>query len=357
MTAVGSMLKIPRGTLVVPQIAPATDSVGLHQGREQIIYSIQDIGTFGGTTRARAINSTGQIVGKSARPGAVSVYIWQDGKMQDLGTLQGKSVGVPAGVNSEGTIVGHASNGGRADLDPPTAVMWKAGKVVRLFPDARYSEALGVNDRGQVVLDSLGADGVRRTYLWHEGKLTDISPGRGTETQPAAINSSGQIAGSSDFAVRTLHAFLWEDGRMRDLGTLGGATSSALGMNDSSAVVGTSETAAGRFNAFLWTHGQMHDLGSPGPGMCSAIALNNHEIAVGDWWPKATSYKGSRALVWIDRKLHDLNDMIPAGSGWILSAAVGINDNGWIVGNGNHNGEDRAFLLVPANGAKPNPRP
>jgi len=34
-------------------------------------------------------------------------------------------------------------------------------------------------------------------------------------------------------------------------------------------------------------------------------------------------------------------------SGWVLTAAEAINDQGWIVGNGYYNGTSRAFLLVP----------
>jgi hypothetical protein len=45
--------------------------------------------------------------------------------------------------------------------------------------------------------------------------------------------------------------------------------------------------------------------------------------------------------------MRDLNDLIPAGSGWELETARGINDNGWIVGEGTFNGEHRMFLLTP----------
>jgi len=34
-------------------------------------------------------------------------------------------------------------------------------------------------------------------------------------------------------------------------------------------------------------------------------------------------------------------------SGWVLTTAEAINDQGWIVGNGYKNGTARGFLLVP----------
>ena len=45
--------------------------------------------------------------------------------------------------------------------------------------------------------------------------------------------------------------------------------------------------------------------------------------------------------------MHDLNDSIPPGSGWLLETARGINDAGQIVGYGDHNGLVSAFLLTP----------
>jgi hypothetical protein len=43
----------------------------------------------------------------------------------------------------------------------------------------------------------------------------------------------------------------------------------------------------------------------------------------------------------------DLNDLIPAGSGFTLQAARGINDAGQIAGFGTFDGATHAFLLTP----------
>jgi probable HAF family extracellular repeat protein len=48
--------------------------------------------------------------------------------------------------------------------------------------------------------------------------------------------------------------------------------------------------------------------------------------------------------------MHDLNGLIPANSGWILSNARSINDRGQIVGLGIHGDQFRAFLLDPVSG-------
>ncbi len=43
----------------------------------------------------------------------------------------------------------------------------------------------------------------------------------------------------------------------------------------------------------------------------------------------------------------DLNNLIPTGSGWVLSVANDINNLGKIVGTGIFGGQQRAFLLTP----------
>jgi hypothetical protein len=54
-----------------------------------------------------------------------------------------------------------------------------------------------------------------------------------------------------------------------------------------------------------------------------------------------------------DTQMRDLNDLIPAGSGWLLKSAWGINDAGWITGDGTVNGQDHAYLLTPVGVPEP----
>jgi len=52
-------------------------------------------------------------------------------------------------------------------------------------------------------------------------------------------------------------------------------------------------------------------------------------------------------FVWKDDKPIELNSLIPAHSGWLLTGVSSINNHGQIVGTGIHNGKTRAFLLTP----------
>lgn len=88
---------------------------------------------------------------------------------------------------------------------------------------------------------------------------------------------------------------------MADPGTLGGNSSSAYGINSSGDIVGDSSLSNGNTDAFLYEQGHMIDL----------------------------------------------NILLPTNSGWTLTAARGINDSGWITGQGIIGGLFHAYILRP----------
>jgi probable HAF family extracellular repeat protein len=77
-----------------------------------------------------------------------------------------------------------------------------------------------------------------------------------------------------------------------------------------------------------------------------AWGINDSGQVVG--FSTITSTGETHAFLYLDGEMHDLNDLIPADSGWELDDAYAINNSGQIVGSGRLNGEARAFLATPA---------
>jgi len=101
------------------------------------------------------------------------------------------------------------------------------------------------------------------------------------------------------------------------LPTLGGGSSSGTAISGNGQVVGTSDTSTGAEDGFLWSHGTTTDLGSN----FSPAAVNDSGVVVGE------------QFVYSNGTLQHLNNLIPAGSGYQIQNATGINDNGQIVVN------------------------
>ena len=185
---------------------------------------IIDLGTLGGTTStAIAINDRGQVAGNSTTAsGQNRSFIWQRGKMTDLGTLGGDNVVVSASsMNNRGEVVG-------SQADVPNGF-------------------------------------VSRAFLWRRGVMLDLGTLGGDSAVALDINDRGQVVGESLTSDGSTHAFLWEKGVMTDLGTLGGQFSSALVINDRGQVAGWSDTAAGDRNGFVWERGRLTDFGPSNP--------------------------------------------------------------------------------------------
>jgi probable HAF family extracellular repeat protein len=118
---------------------------------------------------------------------------------------------------------------------------------------------LTINDAGEAAGIATTASGPR-AVAWTrggggnlEGLVLGGLPGD-RATEAVSINNSGQIVGSSEDANGSRRAVLWAPNTAaRDLGALApGSFSRALGINDRGDVVGSSETNAGS-RAFLWT--------------------------------------------------------------------------------------------------------
>ena len=187
-------------------------------------------------------------------------------------------------------------------------------------------------------------------------RVTDLGVLPGTQySAPYAINNAGQVVGFSGS-----RAFIWDaENGMRDLGVLPGASwSIAYGINNKGQVVGSSGK-----RAFIWdAENGMRDLGVL-PGHPSSVArdINDQGHVVGYGEKNSTGTNGNsitprgRAFLWdVENGMRDLG--VPSEGGF--SYAIGINDAGQIVGDGdlsasygpilwNESGERQSLGLPP----------
>jgi probable HAF family extracellular repeat protein len=234
----------------------------------------------------------------------------------DLGTLGGRHSQAVA-VNNRGQVVGTSATAGSRGTH---AFLWQRGVMTDLGTlGGSESRAVAVNDRGQVVGTSSTASGQYHAFIWQDGAMTDLGvlPGT-TNSKAAAINERGQVVGDSDD-----RAFLWEHKKMTDLGALpGGDESSATAINDHGQVVGVSSTGLHDEVPFLWQNGVMARLGAVDDDRESqAIAINDRGQVIGNW--------GDRAVLWQGRQTTYV-----VGLGGHCCELGGINSRGQVLGTG-----------------------
>lgn len=328
----------------------------------QAAYLITDLGTLpGGTiTYARGgLNDWGQVTGDAdAGGGDIRAYLYDSPTITDLGTLGGRN-SYGRDINNARHVVGYAhTSAGRYH-----AFLYDGGTMLDLGTLGTHptdqSKAWGINDSGQVTGES-SLNGPYHAFIYDGGTMTDLGTLVGAGSSFGRdINNLGQVTGYANvFSGNKAynHAFLYDGTNMLDLGTLGGDNSLGREINDTGWVTGRSDTVPGdpdTWHAFLYNGTGMTDLGTFGGNQSIGLDINDAGDVVGY---AETDSQTFRAFLYADGTMHDLNDLIPADSGWYsLSAAWGINDSGQIMGYGNHDGAGRAFLLTPD--AAPVPEP
>jgi probable HAF family extracellular repeat protein len=316
------------------------------------------------------ISASGLIVGFSENgvidpalgvPEARAV-LWTDGQVNDLGTLPGGNESVAFAVNSRGQVVGFSNNDvldSASLVGLPTqarAFLWQNGVMQDLGTlGGTDGVAFDINERGQIAgFSYTNSDATLDPFFWQKGTMTDIGSLGGTFGAPNWLNSRGQVVGNSNLAGdATHHGFLWDRGTLTDVGTLGGDNSEANWVSDSGLVTGRADVPGSlAHHGFLWRHGVMTDLGVIDGDACSTgSGVNSRGQVVGD---AGVCFVGGRAWLWENGgPMVDLNDLALPGSGLHLQDATAINDRGEIVCTGVlPNGDQHAVLLIPVDGVE-----
>jgi probable HAF family extracellular repeat protein len=336
-------------------------------------FTITEIGVLKGTNESSGfwLNSSGAVVGcadianglgypcTGTDAGQRAFYWTRSGGMKDLGVLPGGNISGAIGINNLGQVVGYSNTStSPRDVDNFIAFEWTpTGGMVNLgkLSSGNSSCAFEINTSGVIAGDSFVNATVVDAASWTDRKIKKLGALPGSIfTAALDLNDSNAIVGESVFAYGPpfiSHGFKWTSGGgLQDLGTLeGGDTSVANAINASAVIVGQSNSKANlRWHAVKWSASNaIDDLGVlPGGTYSVAFAINDSGEIVGYGnvagnFPHAMLWTSSRGML-------DLNDLIPAGTGWVLINANAINDAGQITGYGTKGGQNRAFLLTPA---------
>jgi probable HAF family extracellular repeat protein len=213
------------------------------------------VGIFGNTTQSRA-------------------FLWQNGVMHDLGTLcQVDGVcgldAVANAVNESGQVAGISATNAtpNATTGVPTVhpFLWERGRMIDLGTLGGTNSGVDgptvlLNNRGQIAgTSTLEGDMTYHPFLWEHGVMTDLGTLGGDTGFVTFISDSGDVIGTAALSgppgSQIHHAFLWRNGVKTDLGSLGGG-SHAEGVNSKGQIVGRSTPIGSPVrHAFLWENG------------------------------------------------------------------------------------------------------
>lgn len=328
-------------------------------------YNVTNLGVarVSGSTVATGINDLGQVIGISyfsqgARESFRTAPNSAINPATDIVVSLSNGESEPQSINNSGQVVGIGIPFSRFTTGFLTEPNGSTG-VDTLF----LGEANAINESGQVTGRGLVTDPSTSGSIYHAvlenpddgAGFIDLGTLGGVSSAGDGINNLGQVVGSSQTSNGETRAFRTAansviNSATDDLGTLGGDFSAATDINDLGQVIGSSTTASGETRAFLTdansTIDASDDLGTLGGDFSAAYSINESGFVVGN---SSLADGTSRAFVYDGTAMFDLNTLISADSGFVLTSARGINESGQIAATGffADTQTTRAFLLTP----------
>jgi hypothetical protein len=327
---------------------------------QQPQYQIYDMGVLSGDTSSQGFRvSTGGVgVGRSLHSNGASAIQWtQGGGTVALPNLSGRAYAVANGANDSGIVVGTgattAFGSGRLPL------IWTNGVVSQLaLPSGQtLGDANDVNGSGMAV-GSCNAGTLQRGVIYSGGSASTIT----TTTSIGCyfltafgVNDSGLVVGQGidpNNAARNV-GIVYDSvsNTAYEVGSLAGMNGAlAFDVSNSGFVVGSAMLNQGSGTPFIWSqaNGMSAIPLASGTSQGSSRGVNSAGWVVGN-----DSGAFSVPFVYNGTTTYRIQDVVTVGgAGWDLSAntsssALGISDNGIIVGTGVLNGAVHGYALVP----------
>ena len=292
------------------------------------------------------INNNGQVAGWVYVGPDAHAAIYSNGTWQDLGVPAGDQLSTLFGINNAGAAVGYSfaslpgpDNRWQAIVAPANATAVQALSVIS--PD---SFAYAINDSGAIAGCRNEYDDVypdpHRAFLYANGVVTNLHALLSTSpydfTCAHDVNNAGVVVGEYQSASAPQRGFLYRNGTVALLTQ--GSTAYLINANavsNAGKVVGE-----GRLAGFTADHAVVYDVAT---GVISSLGLEttgaynsrpNDVNTAGAVVGMMFLGVGEHAFLAASGHVTDLNDLLPAGTDWVLQEAVSINDAGQIVGRG-----------------------
>lgn len=328
-----------------------------HAGGPQ--YTIVDLGLVqpnDSASQGFGISNNGFVTGRSVG-NPTQAYLWSiNGGLSGLPNFAGRPFSVGNGVNNAGVVVGTGST--TLFGSDPLPLIWQNGVASQLvlpggFTLGRANDINNIN----IAVGSVGSGSQEVGVMYANGGATviDQTTSGGAFLRSAfAINDAGLVVGfgiDPNNAARNV-GFVYDSNTNTafEVGALDGANGAiAFNISNAGHIVGGSMMNQGSARPFIWTEdGGMMEIGLPvGTTSGSARGVNASGWAVG-------TAGGQFAVPFLfdGTDTFRLQDLIDPNSGWDLSmntssSAMGISDNGIIIGTGLLNGQIRAYAMVP----------
>ena len=326
-------------------------------------YLIVDLGVIAPTDASQGfrVSMTGIATGRSfGNP--TRAFTWTNGGglvgLPNLVT-PARNYSVGNGVNDLGDVVGTGTTTSYGSS--PLPLYWHLGAVTQLAMPAGQTvgRANDINNNGLAV-GSFGSGSLEYALMWNGGVPTVITAQTPTGCwmrTAYSCNDAGQVSGfgiDPNNAARNV-GMLYDSVTNTNVevpGLPGHNGTLPFDLSNSGFVVGSSMLNQGSGLPFIWSEagGTKEITLPPATSLGSCRGVNNAGWAVG-------TAGGLYAVPFLfdGENTYAVAALLPPGSGWGLdnntsSSAMGISEDGIIVGTGVHNGATRAYAMVPDGG-------
>jgi probable HAF family extracellular repeat protein len=184
--------------------------------------------------------------------------------------------------------------------------IWDHGTFTTIdYPGAKSTGAYGINDRGQIVGGFCPHSAVcagtilnptAHAFRDDHGTFTKLDyPGRVNETQANAINNAGQIVGT--YADLTgLHSFLYQDGKYTNIDDPNAVWTNATAINNHGVAAGYYADRQLNTHGFLYHNGKFTTIDHPNASSTSLDGINDNGVTVGGWFPNNGGFANFKGI-------------------------------------------------------------